>query len=118
MLDETDGWMRRICYFFFLMIRRPPRSTLFPYTTLFRSPGKEALLADHDGGDGRCGRCSGCRRLGIALLAVGRAVAAAFGTGLGDGGRHVGQHALDHGRLLVGGVLRAEIGRAACWGRV
>src|SRR5258708_13874323 len=25
------------CYFFFLMIRRPPRSTLFPYTTLFRS---------------------------------------------------------------------------------
>src|SRR2546427_9291923 len=28
-----------LCYlfFFFLMIRRPPRSTLFPYTTLFRS---------------------------------------------------------------------------------
>ena len=24
-------------YFFFLMLRRPPRSTLFPYTTLFRS---------------------------------------------------------------------------------
>src|SRR6266536_6463940 len=24
------------CFFFFLMIRRPPRSTLFPYTTLFR----------------------------------------------------------------------------------
>src|SRR6267378_7835751 len=33
--------------FFFLMIRRPPRSTLFPYTTLFRSPrdrGAAALL--------------------------------------------------------------------------
>src|SRR6266403_4120577 len=29
--------------FFFLMIRRPPRSTLFPYTTLFRS--REALRA-------------------------------------------------------------------------
>src|SRR3712207_9545921 len=27
----------RFLYFFFLMIRRPPRSTLFPYTTLFRS---------------------------------------------------------------------------------
>src|SRR2546426_11035161 len=29
-----------LCVFilFFLMIRRPPRSTLFPYTTLFRSP--------------------------------------------------------------------------------
>src|SRR5438874_11074344 len=26
-----------MCCFFFLMIRRPPRSTLFPYTTLFRS---------------------------------------------------------------------------------
>src|SRR5258708_14758932 len=32
--------------FFFLMIRRPPRSTLFPYTTLFRS---HAVVAD--GGD-------------------------------------------------------------------
>src|SRR3989442_4891900 len=28
-----------IDFFFFLMIRRPPRSTLFPYTTLFRSAG-------------------------------------------------------------------------------
>src|SRR2546430_8646319 len=32
--------MRDLSAFFFLMIRRPPRSTLFPYTTLFRSlPG-------------------------------------------------------------------------------
>src|SRR5215204_7100808 len=35
-------WLRggiavSIVHFFFLMIRRPPRSTLFPYTTLFRS---------------------------------------------------------------------------------
>src|SRR2546430_16627770 len=28
---------RNFVFFFFLMIRRPPRSTLFPYTTLFRS---------------------------------------------------------------------------------
>src|SRR5688572_32116051 len=28
-------------FFFFLMVRRPPRSTLFPYTTLFRSPRQE-----------------------------------------------------------------------------
>src|SRR6266704_1226765 len=28
---------REVSFFFFLMIRRPPRSTLFPYTTLFRS---------------------------------------------------------------------------------
>src|SRR3712207_9477906 len=38
--------------FFFLMIRRPPRSTLFPYTTLFRSvvalhPEAHHLRADH-----------------------------------------------------------------------
>src|SRR5258708_11543668 len=33
---------RGLQYFFFLMIRRPPRSTLFPYTTLFRSPPASA----------------------------------------------------------------------------
>src|SRR3712207_8830657 len=33
---------------FFLMIRRPPRSTLFPYTTLFRSQGGAAGGADLD----------------------------------------------------------------------
>src|SRR3712207_8973017 len=35
-----------VLFFFFLMIRRPPRSTLFPYTTLFRSP--QAVYDDHD----------------------------------------------------------------------
>src|SRR3712207_8619803 len=35
-------------FFFFLMIRRPPRSTLFPYTTLFRS-GDRTFVSD----DGR-----------------------------------------------------------------
>src|SRR5256885_16386270 len=35
-------------FFFFLMIRRPPRSTLFPYTTLFRSAiiGRYVLTPD------------------------------------------------------------------------
>src|SRR2546428_8819523 len=37
--------------FFFLMIRRPPRSTLFPYTTLFRSPLGSTPV--------RSGRCAG-----------------------------------------------------------
>src|SRR3712207_7694605 len=40
--------------FFFLMIRRPPRSTLFPYTTLFRSCRRRHLAgpgADPDPGD-------------------------------------------------------------------
>src|SRR2546430_15569322 len=35
-----------IVYFFFLMIRRPPRSTLFPYTTLFRS-GKKVNIPSY-----------------------------------------------------------------------
>src|SRR3712207_8721689 len=35
--------------FFFLMIRRPPRSTLFPYTTLFRSRAARQRLASQRG---------------------------------------------------------------------
>src|SRR2546429_4537895 len=43
------------------MIRRPPRSTLFPYTTLFRSR-TVVFDGDHDVfGDGRSGRCTVCR---------------------------------------------------------
>src|SRR2546430_6645535 len=34
---SADRAVRLDLFFFFLMIRRPPRSTLFPYTTLFRS---------------------------------------------------------------------------------
>src|SRR5216683_6562490 len=43
-----------ILFFFFLMIRRPPRSTLFPYTTLFRSHGGDQdpmLRAQHSSGE-------------------------------------------------------------------
>src|SRR3712207_9524601 len=56
---------------FFLMIRRPPRSTLFPYTTLFRSAPRGARSrgfdADGPGGHGRpprarARRAGGCRR--------------------------------------------------------
>src|SRR3712207_8794432 len=36
--------------FFFLMIRRPPRSTLFPYTTLFRSRADAGRAGDRVGG--------------------------------------------------------------------
>src|SRR3712207_7807918 len=46
-----------MCVFFFLMIRRPPRSTLFPYTTLFRSQrdldGHQRLAHAVAGGAGR-----------------------------------------------------------------
>src|SRR5258706_10984381 len=33
-----------VLFFFFLMIRRPPRSTLFPYTTLFRSEADHGIV--------------------------------------------------------------------------
>src|SRR5690242_21931216 len=36
-----------LLFFFFLMIRRPPRSTLFPYTTLFRSARNPASLSPY-----------------------------------------------------------------------
>src|SRR6266478_9665990 len=46
----------KLLFFFFLMIRRPPRSTLFPYTTLFRSPeaaGRQVLAITTDWTDER-----------------------------------------------------------------
>src|SRR2546427_12041642 len=56
-------------FFFFLMIRRPPRSTLFPYTTLFRSRlprvrDREGALLPKKGapGPGRRARSGGHRR--------------------------------------------------------
>src|SRR3712207_7582501 len=39
-------------YFFFLMIRRPPRSTLFPYTTLFRSERGDGFHRTRSSPDG------------------------------------------------------------------
>src|SRR2546430_12649001 len=49
--------------FFFLMIRRPPRSTLFPYTTLFRSTPPRGAANERERG----GSCFGCS-LGEGLL--------------------------------------------------
>src|SRR3712207_8204554 len=44
------GAQRIYVVFFFLMIRRPPRSTLFPYTTLFRSSQTDVDLGRNRGG--------------------------------------------------------------------
>src|SRR6478672_12400241 len=63
---------------FFLMIRRPPRSTLFPYTTLFRSHG----------GGGACGRAADAAHRAawsvLRILRPGRRRAGVHG-GVGDG---------------------------------
>src|SRR2546421_9491565 len=57
--------MENTTLFFFLMIRRPPRSTLFPYTTLFRS---DPLLTPQELFDAVCqltaaACCIGCRHV-------------------------------------------------------
>src|SRR3712207_7238636 len=75
--------------FFFLMIRRPPRSTLFPYTTLFRSfrvVGPDVARGERN--------VSGAERRGVAApgLAGAEAVHLAVHQGLGGAGwRHHGQ---------------------------
>src|SRR3712207_7446225 len=50
MLSGSNRPAMQLCGCFFLMIRRPPRSTLFPYTTLFRSrgAGDRHLVADRE----------------------------------------------------------------------
>src|SRR5260370_10466668 len=65
-------------FFFFLMIRRPPRSTLFPYTTLFRSLGvREAAYVGATEGTAaqywqRRGRLDGWKQLRRAAARLGR----------------------------------------------
>src|SRR2546427_6600119 len=51
--------------FFFLMIRRPPRSTLFPYTTLFRSPVEPTMPTNSPGST----RKEMSRRVGLGAVA-------------------------------------------------
>src|SRR5437660_12618429 len=63
--------------FFFLMIRRPPRSTLFPYTTLFRSPRRAALFGTRSRPRGTGRRRRGDRkstRLNSSHVAISYAV--------------------------------------------
>src|SRR3712207_7394365 len=50
LVEYMDDTFKVNYLFFFLMIRRPPRSTLFPYTTLFRSnnAGITRPVAHHD----------------------------------------------------------------------
>src|SRR3712207_7691222 len=101
----------RCIFFFFLMIRRPPRSTLFPYTTLFRSFVHNGLGAQSAiGGGGRydglsaalggpdvsgIGYAVGVDRTLLAVQAEGLHIGASAGLQalvlpLGGGGNRVG----------------------------
>src|SRR2546427_7300137 len=53
-------------HFFFLMIRRPPRSTLFPYTTLFRSRARDTGKRDLRDRRGRASQLGGAAVEGAA----------------------------------------------------
>src|SRR3712207_6910891 len=57
-------------HIFFLMIRRPPRSTLFPYTTLFRSPTVGAVAFREPGDDEVVGDVHGLDELVVRDRAV------------------------------------------------
>src|SRR3712207_7558809 len=75
------------------MIRRPPRSTLFPYTTLFRSAGTAEL-----GG-------------GQALRRLLRAAQEASGAAGGSGHQGAGEHLGGDGRLHLAGLPAARADR-------
>src|SRR5437868_7978981 len=61
--------MYHFSIFFFLMIRRPPRSTLFPYTTLFRSSSRVVRWS-----------CSACFRSGTSRRRASRPASARCGS--------------------------------------
>src|SRR2546429_6589516 len=64
--DRCETYHSTFLIFFFLMIRRPPRSTLFPYTTLFRS------VRVRRGRRCNSGRHIGDRNLSLRYKFVGR----------------------------------------------
>src|SRR2546430_12532305 len=60
-------------FFFFLMIRRPPRSTLFPYTTLFRSDEKLGFSLSRLMFEGPEDQLTATENAQPAILEIGRA---------------------------------------------
>src|SRR2546422_10362435 len=91
--------------FFFLMIRRPPRSTLFPYTTLFRSwpvGGVDTLPAGIEA------RHFGHPELGVGLAAQDGAHRSGDLLGLEAGGSDLIQQWLE--QMVVVGVHPHQVG--------
>src|SRR3712207_9196218 len=113
---------------FFLMIRQPPRSTLFPYTTLFRSPEVDASAAAPTllpaGGVIRAARpghhdpgCVGVVGAVAIAVAPGWRHRARGGPGAGAPGGGDRAHAAG-GAANDLALHRAQIGRASCRERV
>src|SRR6266478_4904703 len=97
------------CFFFFLMIRRPPRSTLFPYTTLFRSRGQGGLARRHRAL--HAGRAAAPR--GPRIGQLGRAAGAGLRQGLHPGILRLPRRLTRRGaRGVPGNLGRAREARA------
>src|SRR5256886_11430141 len=95
------------------MIRRPPRSTLFPYTTLFRSRAEDVLVRDRDAGQrpGLALRPArvGAARVGEAARRVDRDEGVQLAVELRDA-LEMELRQLDR-RKLPGGQRRRELGK-------
>src|SRR3989449_8706099 len=100
-------------FFFFLMIRRPPRSTLFPYTTLFRSLAESrirVIAPDVGGGFGVKGGPYReevlvawlARRLGRPVKGMSTRSEDLLTTNHGRGGKSTGELALDADGRVTG----------------
>src|SRR2546426_10819888 len=93
------------------MIRRPPRSTLFPYTTLFRSISRGKIVADGPV-DRLIERASGA--VEIAVEAAGDGIAQALRALSGARNVAVARTTGDGRVALTLTADRTEIGRASC----
>src|SRR2546430_15790132 len=82
------------------MIRRPPRSTLFPYTTLFRSPGGLAVCIYHDWGLETCDYHTSAVNVELGERVVAGERIASVGTSGVASGPHVHWEARTNGVLV------------------
>ena len=77
-----------VVVFFFLMIRRPPRSTLFPYTTLFRSGLERIEIASSGDGEAHGDGVAFAESVGLRLrhdLEASHRIAISWRSRLGQG---------------------------------
>src|SRR5690606_39918282 len=81
-VDRSSRRSRLVSFVFFLMIRRPPRSTLFPYTTLFRSQSERRFGLRHR--EGRAWSLVWCQRAQDGLECA------------ADGAGHHGERSEEH----------------------